>query len=280
MKSVSRILLPLALLFYIGVETWLKLHRHSLCGTSGCRLAGELLRFDAIYLDFTGIAVALFLTMLGYWSFSRKNAENLFFSVLYAAIISESVMIGYQSRVNPDICFFCLGVYVILLLTAFAAKPRFFIGFIPAIASVFMALGILDLPSNKALIDSDSLYLIRSEKCPHCNRVKSYFEQKRIKYHLLPVSDPAVRQLAKNLGIKTVPVLIAKKGDILTVISGDTPIIEYFENTTSAASSGSAQNLSGSSILQNIYTNSAATGCSLYSTDASGCGESRMEPKH
>ena len=229
MKFISRVLLPLALLGYIGYETWLKLHHLSLCSATGCKLAGELLRFPSIYLNYMGMAAVGAILLFGLLSLFKPAFEKLFFIALYAAVAFESIMIGYQLLVNPEPCLFCLGVYGGLLLIALASRTQWFLYALPAIIAIWFALSDLAIPRNAALITGDGLYLIASENCPHCKKVKAWFAEHKIDYRKLPVSDPSVRHLAKALGIDEIPILIRRKNGVTTILTGDRPIIASFE---------------------------------------------------
>jgi len=237
MKFISRVLLPLALLGYIGYETWLKLHHLSLCSATGCKLAGELLRFPSIYLNYMGMAAVGAILLFGLLSLFRPTFEKLYFIALYAAVAFESIMIGYQLFANPEPCFFCLGVYGGLLLIALASRPAWFLYSLPLIFAIFFALGDLAIPRNAPLITEEGHYLIASEHCPHCKNVKSYFDQHGILYTRLPVSAPSVRHLAKALGIDEIPILIERKGNLTTIRYGDRAIIGHFEKKSREAQS-------------------------------------------
>ena len=235
MKFISRVLLPLALLGYIGYETWLKLHHESLCSATGCKLAGELLRFPSIYLNYMGMAAVGAILIFGLLSLLKPAFEKLFFIALYAAVAFESIMIAYQLMVNPEPCLFCLGVYGGLLLIALSARASWFLYALPAILAIWFALADLALPRNQALIRGDGLYLIASKSCPHCKKVKEYFASHGIHYRTLPVDDPSVRHLAKALGIEEIPILIRRKGGVSTILFGDKPIIASFEQSEEKA---------------------------------------------
>ncbi len=237
MKFISRVLLPLALLGYIGYETWLKLHHLSLCSATGCKLAGELLRFPSIYLNYMGMAAVGAILLFGLLSLFRPAFEKLYFIALYAAVAFESIMIGYQLFANPEPCLFCLGVYGGLLLIALASRPAWFLYALPAILAIFFALGDLAIPRNAPLIKENGLYLIASEHCPHCQKVKNYFAKHGILYTKLSVSDPSVRHLAKALGIDEIPILIERKGGLTTIRYGDQSIISHFETKSPEAQS-------------------------------------------
>jgi glutaredoxin len=232
MKLFSRVILPLLLLVYIAIETYAKLHKTSICGSEGCKLAGELLIFPSIYLNYMGGLAALGLLVLGFLSIKQEAFEKLFFVALYAAIGFETIMFAYQYYVNPEPCVFCAGVYGALLAIALLSRPRYLVYALPVIAALWMALGMLAIPKNHALIADDGAYLIHSETCPHCKKVKAYFAEHNITYHPIDVHDTNARALLKTLDIHSIPVLVIKQGDRTTVLKGDKPIIEHYQPLT------------------------------------------------
>jgi len=232
MKFLSRVILPFLLLIYIAVETWAKLHHTSICGSEGCKLAGELLIFPSIYLNYLGALAALALLVLGYTSIKKGEFEKLFFITLYAAIGFETIMFAYQYYVNPEPCIFCAGVYGSLLTIALLSRFRYLIYALPAIAALWMALGMLAIPKNQALITADGAWLIHSETCPHCRKVKAYFADHNITYHPVLVQASNARALLKALDIDSIPVLVIKEGDTTRVFQGDKTIIEHFRTDT------------------------------------------------
>ncbi|WP_457607084.1 glutaredoxin family protein [Nitratifractor sp.] len=275
MKFIARVILPLALLSYIAYETWLKFHHQSLCSATGCRLAGELLRFPDIYLNYMGLGAVGAILLFGLLSLFSRAFEKLYFITLYAAIAFESIMIGYQIFVNPEPCIFCLGVYGGLLLIALASRPAWLVYALPAILAIFFALGDLAIPRNEALIKGDGLYLVASDHCPHCKKVKEFFAQKKIDYRLLPVSDPSVRHLAKALGIGEIPILIRRKGGETTILYGDRPIIASFNKENVAPATEPLPSPAGSF---NPYAGPEQEGCSLSPLPGNGgCEESGPE---
>ena len=276
MKIISRIFLPLLLLAYIGYETWLKLHHQSLCSATGCKLAGELLRFPDIYLNYMGMAAVGAILLFGLLSLFNRAFEKLYFITLYAAIAFESIMIGYQILVNPEPCLFCLGVYGGLLLVALTSRANLFLYALPAILSIFFALSDLAIPRNEALIKGDGLYLIASDHCPHCKKVKAFFAEKHIDYTRLSVTDPSVRHLAKALGIGEIPILIQREGGKTVILYGDQPIIASFTKTAKAEKSESTAMPTAPG---DLYANPQEEGCSLSPLESSGCEEATPEVK-
>ena len=229
MLIFSRVFLPLLLLIYISIETYLKLQHSSLCGAVGCKLAGELLKFDSLYLNYIGVVGVTLLIIFGALSRSVLFFEKLFFVGLYSAIAFESVILSYQYMVNPELCIFCLGIFSSLLIIALFSNIRNFFLLLLPIGAIIMALSILNIPANKSLLSSDGNYLIQSPICSHCKKVKKYFADNSIDYIAIPSKDTNARVLLKSLNINTIPVLIIQKGSHRDIIKGDRDIIAHFD---------------------------------------------------
>ena len=153
MRFFARIFLPFLLLLYIGVETYLKLQHTSLCGEVGCKLAGELLKFDPLYLNYFGIAGLLLLILLGSLSLKNKFFEVLFFMGLYGAIAFEATIISYQFMANPEPCIFCLSIFSSLLIIALFSQVKSFAVVLASVMAIFLGLNTTAKPelSNHAL---------------------------------------------------------------------------------------------------------------------------------
>lgn len=229
MRFFSRVFLPFLLLVYIGVETYLKLQHSSLCGEVGCKLAGELLRFNPIYLNYFGFLSVLSLFFLGYRSLKSTFFETLFFMVLYAAIAFEATILSYQFIVNPESCLFCLGIFSSLLLIALFNHIRHFPIVIVVVFSILLGLSTLAIPQNKSFITTPGLYLIQSETCSHCKKVKAYFAEHTINYTSISTKEINARGFLKFMDIHSIPVLIIKEASGMTLLKGDKKIIEHFE---------------------------------------------------
>ena len=264
MKLFSRVVLPLALLIYIAVETYAKLHHTSICGSTGCKLAGQLLVYPSIYLNFMGLVAALVLLLLGWFSLKSQAGEKLFFVTLYAAIGFETVMFAYQFVVNPQFCVFCAGVYGGLLTIALAARPLWLLYALPAVAALWIALASLAIPRNIPLVAKDGTYLIHSETCPHCKKVKAYFAEHNILYTPIDVHSPNARSLLKSFAITSIPDLVIKKGASVRLINGDEAIIEHYKSPTPETSTSHSTNAT--------YTDAPADDTPpLQTADPEGC---------
>jgi glutaredoxin/uncharacterized membrane protein len=226
MKQKLKIFLPLLLLLYIGIETYLKTQGIEACSTTGCKLAGQLLKFDSIYLNYLGMLGAATLLILGVLRGELFN--KLYIITASAMVIFESLLIASQININPEPCIFCLGVYTFLLLILFVASPKVFGFSIPAIAAVFIAFSFLSIPKNKSLINGDGLYLIASKTCPHCKKTKAFLNKNGIKYKVIKANDPNAWYFAKSLNISKIPIAIEAKGEKYNIIVGDKAIIEKF----------------------------------------------------
>jgi glutaredoxin len=229
MRIFSRVFLPFLLLVYIGVETYLKLQHTSLCGEVGCKLAGELLKFNPIYLNYFGFISVLALFFLGYRSLKSTFFETLFFMVLYAAIAFEATILSYQFIVNPEACLFCLGIFSSLLLIALFNHLKNFTVVIVVVLSILLGLSTLAIPQNRSFITTPGLYLIQSDTCSHCKKVKAYFAKEQIDYTSIPAQDVNARGFLKFVDIATIPILVIKEASGMTLLKGDKKIIAHFE---------------------------------------------------
>ena len=229
MRIFSRVFLPFLLLVYIGVETYLKLQHTSLCGEVGCKLAGELLKFNPIYLNYFGFISVLALFFLGYRSLKSTFFETLFFMVLYAAIAFEATILSYQFIVNPEACLFCLGIFSSLLLIALFNHLKNFTVVIVVVLSILLGLSTLAIPQNRSFITTPGLYLIQSDTCSHCKKVKAYFAKQQIDYTAIPAQDVNARGFLKFVDIASIPVLVIKEASGMTLLKGDKKIIAHFE---------------------------------------------------
>jgi len=277
MRFFSRVILPLIMFVYVGIETYLKIQKSSMCSSTGCTLAEELLRYSSLYLNYFGMIGGVAIAIFGYLSL-RKDRDNslrevLFFVTLYSAIAFESIMIGYQIIANPEPCSFCMGVYAQLLLIALLSSWRYLLYAVPAIVALFISLASLAVPQNRAIITTDGNYLIYSKSCPHCENVKSYFKKSSIAYTPLSIKDVNTRVLIKQLGITQVPVLVIRQQNSTQILKGDHSIIEHFEHSTPPANSSTSDTEKGS-----IYDSSDNGGCEASIFAEPSCADDT--PKH
>jgi len=238
LKKLGFIFAPLLFLIYVSVETYLKLNKSSLCMAdkaaepTGCELAGALLNFDAIYINYLGIFAALTILILGVLSYKRKVPQVLFFVVLVSSLLFETIMLGYQYFASPKMCTFCMGVYAFLVVILLSSARRYFLMVVPAVISVVMALSFLAIPTSKTFIEKDGTYLIQSPTCPHCKKVKKYMHENNIEFTKIDISDIEAQNFATFLNFKSIPILVTKEGKNIKIINGDKDIIDSYETVT------------------------------------------------
>lgn len=273
MAFFSRVFLPLLLLIYIAVETYLKLNNSSLCDATGCKLAGELLRFDALYLNYLGLVSVLILIILGFLSLKNTLMKKLFFTVLYGAVAFEATILGYQYIVNPEPCIFCLTIFSSLLLIGLLSQAKNFILLATVALSIFIGLNTLAINKNKSYITSDGLYLIQSDSCVHCKKVKKFFKEEKINYTPISVSEVNARSFLKFVNISSIPVAIIKDKNGIQIIKGDKGIIAHFNQTLSSKNTQQIpiQESSNLGLPEDIFSATSEPGCAITITEAPAC---------
>ena len=229
MKKFSFIYLPLLFFIYILTETVMKFNHMSLCESTGCLLADNLLRFDSLYLNYIGLLDASLILLTGWIGYKKRIIAKIFYLVVFSSLLFETVLIGYQYFVSPEMCKFCMGVYAFLVLIALLSSRIYFLMVIPAVVSVVMALSFLSLPKSEAFVMNDGNYLIQSSSCPHCKKVKSYLSEQNISFSKIDIEDIEARNFATFLDFKTIPILLIKEGKKVQIINGDSNIIERFK---------------------------------------------------
>jgi len=275
MKFFSRVILPLFLFIYIAVETYLKLHKNSLCEATGCKLAGELLRFNPIYLNYLGLGAIFFLLLLGYFSLKSKLIEKLFFMVLYSAIAFEATILGYQFLANPEPCIFCMGIFSSLSLIALLSHTKNFPLIASIALSVFLGLSTLAITKNQSFIVKNGSYLIQSKTCPHCKKVKKYFADEKIEYTPISVEEASARSFLKFAGVKTIPVLVIKDAQGIKLLEGDHKIIAHFKikdtQTTDSNIATSNEQSSALGLPSDLFKATNEPGCAITITETPDC---------
>ena len=287
MRFFSRVFLPFLLLVYIAVETYLKFQNTSLCGEVGCKLAGELLKFDPIYLHYFGLVSVFVLVILGARSIKSTFFETLYFMVLYAAIAFEATILGYQFLANPEPCLFCLGVFSSLLVIALFSHFKNFIVILAAILAVYIALNTLAIPKNKSYVTLPGNYLIQSDTCPHCIKVKTYFKDNNISYTPIQSKDVNARGFLKFVDINSIPVLVIKEPSSITILKGDKKIIAHFdvqkkEEAISPEVRSTPQQISTLGLSSDFLSKGPSEDCALTITETPSCEDDNatLTPQH
>lgn len=278
MRFFSRVFLPFLLFVYIGIETYLRLQHTSLCGEVGCALAGELLKFDHIYLNYFGLAGVLSLIITGYRSLKSSFFETLFFIMLYAGIAFETTIIGYQFIANPEPCLFCLSVFSSLLVIALFSQMKHFAVVLATVLFIFLGLNTLTIPKNRSFVTAPGLYLIQSETCSHCKKVKKYFAEHQIAYTPIDSKEINARGFLKFVDIDTIPVLIIKEASSMTILKGDRKIIANFNAQSKEEVVSTPVQSSTLELSSDFLGAGGDAGCALTITDTPSCADDNATP--
>lgn len=229
MKKFGFIFAPILFLLYIVGETYLKLNHSSLCASDGCALADALLNFDSIYLNYIGMLAALTILILGILSYKKIIPEILFFIVLISSLLFESIMLGYQFFASPEMCKFCMGIYAFLVAILLFSSRKYFAMAVPAVISVLMALSFLAIPNATSFVSKDGIYLLQSDNCAHCKKVKTYMNDNNIEFTKIDIENIEAQHFATFLNFTSIPILLTKEGRSIKIINGEKSIIKSFE---------------------------------------------------
>jgi len=275
MAFFSRVILPFLLLAYIAIETYMKLQHTSLCDAVGCKLAGELLKFDSLYLNYFGMAGVFLLMIFGLISLKYTQVKTLFFTLLYGAIAFEATILGYQFIANPEPCIFCMGIFSSLVLIALLSNTKQFLTVVAIVSAIGMGLYTLSIPQNKSFVIANGTYLIQSDTCPHCKKVKKYFAQEKIDYTPISSKEVNARAFLKFVTINSIPVLLIKDPSGIQIIQGDQRILAHYQTAsqtnTSLPTTVSSSVLPSSNTNAFLHTGAKDDGCTLSITETAPC---------
>jgi len=277
MKKTSFVYLPILFFLYIAIETVLKLFGSTLCHSDGCTLADSLLNFDSIYLNFIGLFDALMIVIVGWLSFKKKIDDAFFYLVIFASLAFESIMIGYQFFVSPEMCKFCLGVYTFLIVMTLLSAYKRLVIVIPVVISIWTAMSFLAMPKTEAFVIKNGNYLIQSPTCPHCKKVKEYLKENHIEFTKLSIEDVEARNFATFLDFKSIPILIVKEGKNVKIINGDKRIINSFSKPKAPIPQATTPSKTEDNVVveESVAIESSSSSALLYEEESGadeGCG--------
>ncbi len=175
---------------------------------------------------------ALTILILGILSYKKTIPEVFFFIVLISSLLFETIMLGYQYFASPEMCKFCMGIYAFLLVILLLSSRKYFAIAIPAVISLVMALSFLAIPNASSFVTKDGTYLLQSESCPHCKKVKAYMNENNIEFTKIDIENIEAQHFATFLNFKSIPILIIKEGKNIKIINGDKNIIDSYETIT------------------------------------------------
>ncbi|PJA76995.1 MAG: hypothetical protein CO150_02190 [Nitrospirae bacterium CG_4_9_14_3_um_filter_53_35] len=250
----------------IGAQVMMILLRgESACLNQGCKVVEGLMTLSPLLFNLAGLVYFQLLFWILFRTRFRPQAAMEWISILLLAGLSvEGVLLSYQIFVARAFCSYCILLFLmVLLMNALAGRQQLFKGaaVVVAVISIFslLSFGPSMVLSRYQSLDSGTfavktcsspvkkLYLIFSSECPHCrNVIKALENCNSCDFHFNPVdriktldlpdlerrasySAEFNRLVLSLMGIKEVPVVIAKNPDGFSIIKGETNIIQYIE---------------------------------------------------
>jgi len=236
------------------------------CVNEGCRTVEALTLIPPFYFNLLGAAYFFSIFCVAITTKYRAGTEPLLRIVLIFGLAAEGILLGYQIFVANTSCFYCLLIFVLMVILNILMGIRQLTLGLAIIAAQLIMFSLLRFETagndlSGLTLDNGTyavrrcsdpvkqLYLIFSENCPHCYKVIETLEGcTRCEFHFNPIKEtnsdllpglspnkkfsPEINTAAlKMFGIDTVPVLIAKDHDGLTFIQGERNIINYIQNT-------------------------------------------------
>jgi uncharacterized membrane protein len=237
------------------------------CLNQGCKIVEDLTTVPPIYINLAGFI--FFLAVFAASRYSRNHPQqniDWLRLLLLTGLAMEGVLISYQLFVAQTLCSYCLIIFsLIILLNISYGRQQLLLG-IPILLAVLIAFSSLSFGSAQILLQAQNLgsgtfavkgqetparqlYLFFSSDCPHCRNVLEAIEGDNncelnfnpidriesldvpdLKY--LPDYNPSLNRLLLSLlEIKTIPVLLARNQEGLTLIKGEGAIVDFIKTT-------------------------------------------------
>ncbi len=231
--KVCYLVLLLGILF-VGIEYILENYfKKSVCPTSGCLLAEELLLLEKNYLlilallFYTSLMSLLYLYQKTGGSFFR----NLLLYLLTAGLIGDTYLIFFLHINNAEPCWFCLIVFFITLAGAIfiliylkdepIPSSQFLLAILFGIFSLALGLYVSSpspIISKEGKVKKADLILIYSQSCPACKEVLAESERLGLNLEKIPLNRAF--PLIKALNLKNLPCLLEFNNDKIEIYTG------------------------------------------------------------
>jgi len=263
---------------------------NTLCLNGGCALVENLTRLPPIFFNLAGaffFLAVLILIRLGRSGYHRGHNfwSRMTGVALLAAMAAEGVLLSFQLQITRVWCSYCLVIFACVFLLNLSFGRWQFMRGLTVLAAVVVASAWLDYAppwemsggqrgSYGEIVRPNAATEARlyfSAACPHCEEVIASLNEDitcQIGFYPLDtVPEPPVAGLKKNprydsainrallqgLGIKEVPVLMAKEGKDMRIITGKEAILAFLERCRPAPASfvPGAPPLEGQSIAPN-----------------------------
>lgn len=242
MNNIKRIdfYISLLLVLYVGIEFILKL-LNSGCQTDGCLATVGLVKIPEMAVITLGLFYTCILLGLNY-----LKKENLFNIWLFLGISFETLIFSFQLK-NDIFCIFCFGFWSFLFILAILKLKEKLLLFGVLGAIIFGNLILQD--KTETIVFTESITLLGSQTCPRCEAVKVYFKENNIQYKYIDIDKKNVNNFLGMFEWDSIPVLIKKENNIITLLKGDKTIISSFTVKNKDV------NVLDNSIIKNTYTN-------------------------
>ncbi|MCK4839064.1 MAG: hypothetical protein KAS94_09680 [Desulfobulbaceae bacterium] len=237
------------------------------CLNQGCKIVENLSIVPPIYINLAGF---LFFLAVFATSRCSQDRPQPFFDwlrpLLLTGLAIEGVLISYQLFVAQTVCYYCLVIFgLIVLLNIIYGRKQLLLGG-PVLLAVFITFSSLNFGSSQILLQAQNLesgtfavkgqvapssqqYLFFSSDCPHCRNVLDLIESdNNCEFNFNPIDrieslemsglnystayNPSLNRLLLSLlDIKTIPVLLTRNQDSLTLIKGEGAIVDFINES-------------------------------------------------
>lgn len=236
--KITYLLIPLIIIIYISLNIFFTVADIQICPSNGCAIAKTIINVSYIQLNILGALFASLLFILGFLYVKKQNqkAKTFFELFLLLGVVCETILFSYLYLSTSEICLFCLGFLSFLLLN-FLLLPKENLKFLLLPLGVILSLSLIDMKSGKAnsFVDKDGLYLIQSDSCKYCKKVKAFMGENSISFIKQDVKESMA--FLQSLNIDTIPVLVEKNDYEFKVIKGQAKIIDYLKEKNKIESS-------------------------------------------
>ena len=218
---------------FVGLEFILENYfKKSICPTSGCLVAEELLLLGKKYLLILALLfyTALICLLYLYQKTGGSLFRNLLLYLLSSGLIGNAYLIFFFFMNSSEPCWFCIVVFSITLfgaifvLTYLKDEPisSSHVLFAFLFGLISLALGLYISSPSPIISKEDKLktnfILIYSLHCPACKEVIA--ESERLGLNLKKVPLNQAFPLVKTLNIRNLPCLIEFKEDEIEIYTG------------------------------------------------------------
>jgi len=250
--------------------THIYLKGHEICLNSGCEFIEKLTYIPSFFFNIIGLCYFLSIGILKLIEKKHPVIPKILNLVLISGASSEGILLSFQLFIAHHYCSYCIFLFFLILLLILLRGVEISIISISILISEIFIFSLLNFSGamikqiNKGLVggsfakviatsskNNSQLFLIFSNKCPHCQDVLKKLPTNISIYlnplsHISNISDinhklkikifktynPNINALfIKIIKDKEIPLLIIKKDNNISFIEGDKSIIDYLKNS-------------------------------------------------